>query len=187
MPRKGQSFASLVSGDLGRFHVMMRGQHVARPMWRKWTDMFSPRFLPILLIRVAGHFYAIRLRPLAKLVSFLNFLFFGIECAMRCRIGPGLFLPHTQGTVIGAAEIGANVTVFQSVTIGAREFEPLYDDEKRPSIGNNVLIGSGAKLLGPIRVGDGARIGANTVVMQDVPDKALVIGPKPQMLEYDEQ
>lgn len=187
MPRNSHSFAALVSGDLKRFHVMMRGQHAERSIWRKWADLLSPRFLPILLIRVTGLLHRVRLLPLAKLVSFLNFLFFGIECAMRCRIGPGLFLPHTQGTVIGAAEIGSNVTVFQSVTIGAREFEPLYEDDKRPSIGNNVLIGSGAKLLGPIRVGDGARIGANTVVMQDVADGALVVGPKPQILEFEEK
>lgn len=159
----------------------MRGE-VARPYWRKWTDLVSPRFMPVLLIRVAGSLYHLHLKPLAKIVSFFNFVVFGIECAMRCRIGPGLFLPHTQGTVIGASALGRNVTIFQSVTIGAREFEPLYNDNLRPKIGDDVFIGSGAKLLGPIMVGAGARIGANTVVMRDVPDGALVIGAKPQFL-----
>ena len=160
---------------------MMRGE-VARPYWRKWADLGSPRFMPVLLIRIAGSLFYMHLKPLAKIISFMNFVVFGLECAMRCRIGPGLFLPHTQGTVIGAAEVGRNVTIFQSVTIGAREFEPIYDDRMRPKIGDNVLIGSGAKLLGPIIIGDGARIGANTVVMQDVPIGALVVGAKPQFL-----
>lgn len=159
----------------------MRGE-VARPYWRKWADLVSFRFLPILLIRISGSLYNLHLKPLAKIVSMINFVVFGIECAMRCRIGPGLFLPHTQGTVIGASEIGANVTIFQSVTIGARELDPLFDDDKRPKIGNNVLVGSGAKVLGSIVVGDGARIGANTVVMQNVPAQALVVGAKPQFL-----
>ena len=78
--------------------------------------------------------------------------------------------------------MGTNVTIFQSVTIGARELDPFFDNDKRPKIGDNVLIGSGAKLLGSIIVGDGARIGANTVVMQNVPAGALVIGAKPQIL-----
>lgn len=160
---------------------MMRGE-VVRPYWRKWTDLVSLRFMPVLLIRVAGSLYYVRLKPIAKIVSFFNFVVFGVECAMRCRIGPGLFLPHTQGTVIGAFEIGANATIFQSVTIGARELDPLFNDEKRPKIGNDVLIGSGAKVLGSIVVGDGARIGANTVVMQNVPAGALVVGAKPQFL-----
>ena len=172
----------LISGDLKRFHSMMRGEMVVRSHWRKWADLVSPRFMPVLLIRVAGSLYHLHLKPFAKIISFFNFVVFGLECAMRCRIGPGLFLPHTQGTVIGASEMGTNVTIFQSVTIGARELDPLFDNDKRPKIGDNVLIGSGAKLLGSILVGDGARIGANTVVMQNVPAGALVIGAKPQIL-----
>ena len=153
----------------------LRGRQPAT-QFSLWAGIISPRFLPVLLCRIAHKFHIINLGPIAKLISLLNFFLFGIEIAVRCPIGPGLFLPHTQGTVIGAKSIGANVTIYQGVTLGAREIDFSYGDDDRPIIGNNVVIGSGAKVIGGLMVGDMARIGANAVVLESVPANALAIG-----------
>jgi serine O-acetyltransferase len=116
------------------------------------------------------------LRPIAAILSIGNVVLFGLEVTPRCRIGEGLLLPHTSGTVIGAATIGCNVTIFQGVTLGAKEADLAFDSLKRPTIGSNVVVGAGAKVLGGIRVGDGAIIAANSVVIDDVRDKAVVMG-----------
>lgn len=86
-------------------------------------------------------------------------------------IGPGLFLSHGQGTILSAERIGANLQVHQGVTVGWD-----YKGDRRPIIGDDVFIGAGAKVLGAITVGDGARIGANAVVVCDVPPGATAVG-----------
>lgn len=143
---------------------------------RRWLGIFSPRFVPILLCRLAHKFHLLGLGPLARVISLMNFLLFGIEIAVRCPIGPGFFLPHTQGTVIGALRIGSNVTIYQGVTLGAREVNFGYDETLRPTIEDNVLIGAGAKIIGGLTVGKGARIGSNAVVLGSVPPNALAVG-----------
>ena len=166
-----------LGADLRRQWMLLHGEAAALPsVWRLWLGAFSPRFVPVLLCRLAHGLYVARLSPLAKLVSLLNFFLFGIEIAVRCPIGPGLFLPHTQGTVIGAWRVGANATIFQGVTFGAREVDFSYLEQTRPTIGNNVTIGSGAKVLGGLRIDDGARIGANSVVLQSIPADAVAVG-----------
>lgn len=87
------------------------------------------------------------------------------------EIGPGLFISHGQGTVLSAERIGANLWVHQGVTVGWD-----YQGARRPVIGDNVFIGAGAKILGAVTVGDGARIGANAVVVCDVPAGATAVG-----------
>lgn len=164
-----------LAADLRRAHTIVHGgERGTGP--RFWLGAFSPRFVPVLLCRLAHWFYRVRLGPVAKAVSLLNFFLFGIEIAVRCPIGPGLFLPHTQGTVIGAWCIGANATIFQGVTIGAREIDFSYSAQSRPHLGTGVTLGSGAKVLGGLHIGDGARIGANAVVLGSVPDGALAVG-----------
>lgn len=170
------SFLGHLKGDLQRHHARLRGAASQPTVIRLWAGAISPRFLPVLLCRVAYALHNIYLGPLAKLVSLFNFLLFGIEIAVRCPIGPGLFLPHTQGTVIGAWRVGRNATIFQGVTLGARELDFGYAEESRPSVGDDVTIGSGAKVLGGLSVGDGALIGANSVVLQSVPAGVLAVG-----------
>ena len=98
----------------------------------------------------------------------------GIEIHPGARIGAEFFIDHGSGVVIGeTAEIGDRVTVYQGVTLGGTGFQR---GKRHPTIQDNVTIGSGAKLLGPVTIGHGAKIGANTVVVTDVPEQATVVG-----------
>jgi serine O-acetyltransferase len=98
----------------------------------------------------------------------------GVEIHPAARIGRGPFIDHGAGVVIGeTAEIGDNVTLYQGVTLGGTGFQR---GKRHPTIGDDVVVGSGAKLLGPIEVGDRAKIGANSVVIHDVPPNSTVVG-----------
>jgi len=98
----------------------------------------------------------------------------GVEIHPAARIGNDFFIDHGAGVVIGeTAEIGARVTVYQGVTLGGTGFQR---GKRHPTVEDNVTIGSGAKLLGPVTIGHGAKVGANTVVVSDVPPKATVVG-----------
>lgn len=169
--------AALLRADLLRQHSLLYGMDATPPTGPKlWIGMASPRFMPVFLCRVAHALHRHGLGPLAKLVSLLNFFAFGIEIAVRCPIGPGLFLPHTQGTVIGAWCIGANATIFQGVTLGAREVDFTYTEQTRPTLGDGVTVGAGAKLLGGITLADNVRVGANSVVLSSIPKDSLAVG-----------
>jgi len=142
----------------------------------------NPRLCPAILIR-AGYWLAQhRLGVLARFVSVINLVLFSIEVSARIPIGAGLFLPHTSGTVIGAASIGRNVTIFQGVTLGAKELDMNFIPASRPVIEDDVIIGAGAKVLGGVRIGRGARIGANAVVLIDVPPGAVAVGVPAQIV-----
>jgi serine O-acetyltransferase len=167
---------SFLAADLRRAHFLLHGDSDPPTGLSLCFGVFSPRFIPVLLCRLAYYFYTCKLGPLAKIFSLLNFFLFGIEIAVRCPIGPGLFLPHTQGTVIGAWRIGSNVTIFQGVTLGAKELDFSYTENSRPTVGDGVTIGSGAKVLGGISLGDSVRVGANSVVLSDIPVGALAVG-----------
>lgn len=165
-----------LAADLRRALVVMHGTADGVSSLRLWLGLLSPRFVPVLLCRLAHCLYRLKLGPLAKLVSLLNFFLFGIEIAVRCQIGKGLFLPHTQGTVIGAWSIGENVTIFQGVTLGAKEVDFSYQESSRPTVEDGVTIGSGAKVLGGLTLGSGSRVGANAVVLNDVAPGFLAVG-----------
>lgn len=113
--------------------------------------------------------------PLApRLIAYLTRSFTGVEIHPAAQIGREFFIDHGSGVVIGeTAEIGERVTLYQGVTLGGTGFQR---GKRHPTLGDNVTVGSGAKLLGPIAVGDGAKIGANTVVIEDVPPGATVVG-----------
>ena len=98
----------------------------------------------------------------------------GIEIHPGAAIGKGLFIDHGMGVVIGeTAEIGDNCTIYQGVTLGGTGKE---HGKRHPTLGDNVLVGSGAKILGPFRVGDNARVAAGAVVLKEVPDNATAVG-----------
>lgn len=177
------SLLSYLAADLRRARVLLNGSAEGVSGLQLWLGVLSPRFVPVLLCRLAHSLYRMKLGPIAKAMSLLNFFLFGIEIAVRCPIGPGLFLPHTQGTVIGAWQIGANATIFQGVTLGAREVDFSYSEQSRPIVGDGVTIGSGAKVLGALLIGDGARIGANSVVLQSIPARALAVGAPARVVQ----
>jgi len=141
-----------------------------------FTACFNPRMVPVVVVRLAEYFHDRRLRLLAKFFSSINVLVFGIEVSPQVKIGGGLFLPHTVGTVIGAARIGDNCTIMQGVTLGASEPEIVFTAAVRPVIGNDVFIGAGAKVIGSVTVGDHSKIGANAVVLRDIPAHAVAVG-----------
>lgn len=143
---------------------------------RRWVHAFHPRFAPVAMIRYTSALYGAGWRRLAKLVSLLNFVTFGIEVPAQLRIGPGLIIAHTNGTILGAREIGSNVTIFQQVTLGAKVADFKYRPELRPLIEDGVTLTAGAKVIGPITVGRGSIVGANSVVLDDVPPWSLAIG-----------
>ncbi|HEX7278122.1 MAG TPA: serine O-acetyltransferase [Solirubrobacterales bacterium] len=111
---------------------------------------------------------------LPRFIAYLTRAVTGIEIHPAARIGNEFFIDHGSGVVIGeTAVIGNCVTLYQGVTLGGTGFQR---GKRHPTLGDNVTVGSGAKLLGPIAVGDGAKVGANTVVVEDVPPGATVVG-----------
>jgi serine O-acetyltransferase len=126
-----------------------------------------------------AHRLAHRLRragvPLApRVIAYLTRAVTGVEIHPAAEIGQRFFIDHGSGVVIGeTARIGNRVTLYQGVTLGGTGFQR---GKRHPTLGDNVTVGSGAKLLGPIAVGDGAKVGANTVVVEDVPPGATVVG-----------
>lgn len=111
---------------------------------------------------------------LPRAIAYLTRAVTGIEIHPAAQIGSDFFIDHGSGVVIGeTAVIGSCVTLYQGVTLGGTGFQR---GKRHPTLGDNVTVGSGAKLLGPIAVGDGAKIGANTVVVEDVPPGATVVG-----------
>ena len=136
----------------------------------------SPRFVPVLLFRLGSWCASHHLRPVGKVFSIINFTVFGLEIGLDCPIGPGLYLPHTSGTVIGAREIGANAVIYHNVTLGAKIPDLSYEADLRPVLGDGVFLGAGCKILGGITLGDGVKVGANSVVLKSVPPGCLVGG-----------
>ncbi len=127
------------------------------------------------LFHVAG--FDLIARIIAQTIRF----FTGIEIHPGAKIGKNLFIDHGMGVVIGeTSEIGDNVTIYHAVTLGGSS--PSIDSERQrhekrhPTIGNDVVIGSGAQIIGPVNVGNGARIAANAVVVKDVPENATMVG-----------
>jgi len=111
---------------------------------------------------------------LPRFIAYLTRAVTGIEIHPAAVIGRAFFIDHGSGVVVGeTAVIGDFVTLYQGVTLGGTGFQR---GKRHPTLGDNVTVGSGAKLLGPIAVGDGAKIGANTVVVEDVPPAATVVG-----------
>ena len=110
----------------------------------------------------------------ARFTSHVGRFMTGIEIHPAARIGPGLFIDHGMGVVIGeTAEVGENVTLLQGVTLGGTS---LKREKRHPTLGNNVVVGAGAKIIGGFKIGDGSRIGAGSVVVREVPTNSVVVG-----------
>jgi serine O-acetyltransferase len=128
----------------------------------------------VLAYRVAHSLHSFGVPLLPRLIATVARSVTGIEIHPAARIGEGLFIDHGMGVVVGeTAQIGNDVTIYQGVTLGGTGFAT---GKRHPTVQDNVTIGSGAKLLGPITVGHGAKIGANSVVIHDVPPNSTVVG-----------
>ncbi|MGN7457610.1 serine O-acetyltransferase [Paenibacillus pasadenensis] len=124
--------------------------------------------------RIAHALFKRRLFTLARIVSQVSRFMTGIEIHPGARVGDRLFIDHGMGVVIGeTCEIGDDVVIYQGVTLGGTGKEK---GKRHPTIGSNVVIGSGAKVLGSFRVGDNCNIGSNSVVLREVPDNSTVVG-----------
>jgi serine O-acetyltransferase len=133
--------------------------------------------------RIAHFFYKLSLFFLARLVSQVSRFFTGIEIHPGAKIGKRLFIDHGMGVVIGeTAIIGNDVLLYQGVTLGGTGLEK---GRRHPTIGNNVVIGTGAKVLGNITIGDNSYIGANAVVIKDVPPNSTVVGVPGRVTKQD--
>ncbi|HMD52688.1 MAG TPA: serine O-acetyltransferase [Solirubrobacteraceae bacterium] len=133
-----------------------------------------PGIHALLAHRVAHALQDAGVPVLPRMVSMVTRAVTGIEIHPSARIGQGLFIDHGAGVVIGeTADIGRDVTLYQGVTLGGTGFAT---GKRHPTVQDNVTIGSGAKLLGPITIGHGAKIGANSVVITDVPPNSTVVG-----------
>ncbi len=124
--------------------------------------------------RVAHRVWGAGWRTLARFISHVARFFTGIEIHPAATLGPGLFIDHGMGVVIGeTAEIGENVTLLQGVTLGGTS---LRREKRHPTLGDNVVVGAGAKIIGAFMIGDGSRIGAGSVVVREVPPNSVVVG-----------
>ena len=136
--------------------------------------LLYPGFHALFFHRIAHFFYNIKLFFIARLISQLTRFFTGIEIHPGATIGKRLFIDHGMGIVIGeTAVIGDDCVIYHQVTLGGTGKEKL---KRHPTIGNNVLIGAGAKLLGPINIGDNVKIGAGSVVLKSVEKNSTVVG-----------
>ena len=124
--------------------------------------------------RIAHWFYRHKMLFIARLWSQIARSCTGIEIHPGAKIGRGLFIDHGMGVVIGeTTEIGDNCTIYQGVTLGGTGKET---GKRHPTLGNNVMVGSGAKVLGPFKVGDNTRIAANAVVLEELPANSTAVG-----------
>ena len=153
------------------------GAYQARdPAARSKLEIFLlyPGVHAIINHRIAHWFYVHHMFFLARLVSQLSRHFTGIEIHPGAKIGRRLVIDHGMGIVIGeTAEVGDDVLIYHGVTLGGTGKD---QGKRHPTIGNNVLIGCGAKVLGPFKVGDNSRIASNSVVLSEVPEDATAVG-----------
>ncbi|WP_343343190.1 serine O-acetyltransferase EpsC [Sphingomicrobium sp. XHP0239] len=153
----------------------------------RWEVLFYPGVLALGLHKVAHDLFCSRLYFLARMVNHLSRALTAIDIHPGATIGKNFFIDHGF-TVIGETSvIGDNVTIYQCVTLGGTSPFDGVPGKRHPTLEDNVVIGSGAQILGPITVGKGARIGANSVVAKDVPEGATMVGPlaRPIPVEAD--
>ena len=142
-----------------------------------------PGFHALLFHRIAHWLWNKKFYLLARFISHVSRFLTGIEIHPAAKIGPGFFIDHGMGVVIGeTTEIGENVTLYHGVTLGGTSWRK---GKRHPTIGNNVVIGAGAKILGPVRIGNNCRVGAGSVVIKDVPDNCTVVGVPGRIVTRD--
>ncbi len=140
--------------------------------------------------KIANFFYKAGFDLVARVISQTVRFFTGIEIHPGAKIGKNLFIDHGMGVVIGeTSEIGDNVTIYHAVTLGGSspsvDSERQRNEKRHPTIGNDVVIGSGAQIIGPVKVGNNARIAANAVVVKDVKENTTMVGIPAKAVKLD--
>lgn len=136
--------------------------------------LLYPTIHALIIYRIAHVFYKLNLKFIARFLSQIGRFFTGIEIHPGAVIGKGFFIDHGMGVVIGeTAEIGDNVTMYHGSTLGGTGKDT---GKRHPTVKDEVIIGAGAKILGPITIGKGSKVGANSVVLKPVPDYATAVG-----------
>ncbi len=155
----------------------------ARSVWEVLTCY--PGFHALQMHRFSHTLWRIRLRWLARFSSHVARFLTGIEIHPAATLGPGLFIDHGMGVVIGeTAEVGENVTLLHGVTLGGTS---LRKEKRHPTLGTNVVVGAGAGILGGFTIGAGSRIGAGSVVVREVPPNSVVVGVPGRITSRDGQ
>jgi serine O-acetyltransferase len=161
--------------------VIFERDPAARSVWE--VIFCYPGFHAIIFHRLAHWLYKRKLYFLARLISHISRFFTAIEIHPGAQIGKGFFIDHGSGVVIGeTTEIGDNVTLYQGVTLGGTGKEK---GKRHPTIGNNVTISAGAKLLGSFTVGDNVRIGGGSVVLKSIPSGSTAVGVPARIVRRD--
>ena len=158
------------------------------PAARSKIEVFLlyPTIHALIAYRISHYLYINKLFFLARLISQISRFFTGIEIHPGAKIGRGLVIDHGMGVVIGeTAEIGDDVLLYHGVTLGGTGKDK---GKRHPTVGNNVVIGAGAKVLGPIYIGSNSKIGANSVVLNNVPEGATAVGiPAKNIIKIKEE
>ena len=158
------------------------------PAARSKIEVFLlyPTIHALIAYRISHYLYINKLFFLARLISQISRFFTGIEIHPSAKIGRGLVIDHGMGVVIGeTSEIGDNVLLYHGVTLGGTGKDK---GKRHPTVGNNVVIGAGAKVLGPIYIGSNSKIGANSVVLNNVPEGATAVGiPAKNIIKIKEE
>lgn len=159
---------STLRRDIG---AIFRKDPAARTIWEVLS---YPGLHAIVWHRIAHVMWRRRLRTPARWLSYVNRFFTGIEIHPGAQIGPGFFIDHGMGTVIGeTAIVGEDVLLYHGVTLGGSSLKKI---KRHPTLGNHVVVSAGAKILGDIEIGDYVKVGPNAVVRQSVPADSVVVG-----------
>jgi len=144
-----------------------------------------PGLHAILLHRIAHVFYFLRIPLIPRMISAFSRLLTGIEIHPGAKIGKNFFIDHGMGVVIGeTTEIGKDVLIYQGVTLGGTGKEK---GKRHPTLGNDIVVGAGAKILGPVKIGNNCKIGAGSVVIKDVPKNSTVVGIPGKIVKIGER
>ncbi len=151
----------------------------ARNIWE--VILAYPGFHARQLHRLAHTLWNLSIPVIPRLISHINRFLTGIEIHPGAKIGEGFFIDHGMGVVIGeTSEIGDNVAIYQGVTLGGTS---MRREKRHPTLGNNVVVGAGAKLIGAIKIGDNVKIGSGSVVITSVPPNTTVVGVPGRVVE----
>ncbi|MEG2868662.1 MAG: serine O-acetyltransferase EpsC [Terrisporobacter sp.] len=157
------------------------------PAARSKIEIFIlyPSIHALIFYRVSHFFYTKKRFFISRLISQIGRLFTGIEIHPGAEIGEGILIDHGMGVVIGETTIiGDRVTIYQGATLGATGNEKEF--KRHPTLGDDIVIGSGAKILGPINIGSNSRVGANSVVLRDIPENSTVVGIPARIIKSKE-